>query len=548
LFIFGSNPLHMDSKQINPSPSQFGGIADLANRNLLKNLPIAVYLCDMEGRITFYNQAAANLWGKEPELGKDLWCGSWKIYDADGAQILPEGCSMAVALRERKAVKGREFIIERPNGTRVNVLSHPQPILNEQGKMQGAMNMLTDITDKRKKEISLQASERKYNELLGLLEKKVEKRTQTLRKSEERYHKMVEEVQDYAILLLDKKGNIMNWNKGAENIKGYSEQEIIGKNFSIFYLQSDRDERLPQKLIKQAETTGKAMHEGWRLRKDRTMFWGYIVITALHDEKGNVIGFSKVTRDLTERKLAEDQLKENARIIEFRNKQLEEFAYIASHDLQEPLRKILTFADMLGSRIDDKESALNYVDKINVSAKRMSMLIKDVLKYSQISGEDDLAEIDLNTVIEDVKSDFELLIEERSATIVHSPLPKIKGVPIQMHQLFSNLVSNSIKFSEKPPVIHISSEYVEGETLGEDIAIPYPDRRHAKITFSDNGLGFEQEYASLIFKLFKRLDYSKSGTGIGLALCKKIADNHHGAITVSSTPGEGTAFQIYFPV
>jgi PAS domain S-box-containing protein len=538
----------MDSMQVNPSQSQFGSIADLANRNLLKILPVAVYLCDMEGKITFYNQAAADLWGRQPELGKDLWCGSWKMYDADGVQMLPDGCPMAVTLREKKAVEGKEFILERPDGTRVNVLPHPQPLINEKGEMYGAMNMLIDITDKRKKEISLQESERKYRELFESLEKKVEKRTQTLKKSEERYHKMVEEVQDYAILLLDKKGNIMNWNKGAENIKGYSEQEIIGKNFSVFYRQSDRDDRLPQKLIKQAETTGKAMHEGWRLRKDGTMFWGYIVITALHDEKGNVIGFSKVTRDLTERKLAEDQLMENARMIEFRNKQLEEFAYIASHDLQEPLRKILTFADMLGSRIDDKELALNYLEKINVSAGRMSMLIKDVLKYSQTSGDDDLAEIDLDEVIENVNSDFELMIEERNATIIHTPLPKIKGIPIQMHQLFSNLVSNSIKFSEKPPVIHISSEYVEGESLGDDLAVPYPNRRHAKIIFSDNGLGFEQEYASLIFKLFKRLNYSKSGTGIGLALCKKIVDNHHGAITVSSVPGQGTTFEIYFPV
>jgi PAS domain S-box-containing protein len=533
--------------EINPSRSQSGGVADLADSNLLKILPTAIYLCDLQGRLTFYNQAAADLWGREPELGKEFWCGSWKIYDTAGVQMILESCPTAVALREKKTVEGREVVVERPNGSRVYVLPHSQPLFNEQGEIYGAVTMLTDISDKKKKEIALRKTEQKYRELSESLEKKVEKRTQTLKKSEERYHKMVEEVQDYAILLLDKKGNIMNWNKGAENIKGYPEKEIIGKNFSIFYLQSDRDDQLPQKLIKQAETTGKAMHEGWRLRKDGTTFWGYIVITALHDDKGNVIGFSKVTRDLTERKLAEDRLMENARIIEFRNKQLEEFAYIASHDLQEPLRKILTFADMLSSRLHDKELALNYLEKINVSASRMSTLIKDVLKYSQISSDEDLAEIDLNTVIEDVKSDFELLIEEQSATVVHSQLPTIKGIPIQMHQLFSNLIGNSIKFSDKPPVINIVSEYVAGETLDKDLAVPYPGRRHAKITFSDNGLGFEQEYASLVFKLFKRLNYSKTGTGIGLALCKKIVDNHDGAISVSSIPGEGTTFEIYFP-
>src|SRR5690606_33504034 len=121
--------------------------------------------------------------------------------------------------------------------------------------------------------------------------------------------KMVEEVQDYAILLLDTDGNIRNWNLGAQNIKGYSESEIIGKNFSLFYRDQDVKDGLPTKLINEAAKNGRAMHEGWRVRKDGSTFWGYIVITALHDDFGNVIGYSKVTRDLTDKKKAEDRMK-----------------------------------------------------------------------------------------------------------------------------------------------------------------------------------------------------------------------------------------------
>ena len=122
---------------------------------------------------------------------------------------------------------------------------------------------------------------------------------------EDQYHKMVEEVEDYAILMFDSRGIIRNWNKGAERIKGYTEEEIVGHHFRIFYTKEDREAGLPEKLVNEAVTNGKAVHEGWRVRKDGTTFWGSIVITALHNEDGRVIGFSKVTRDLTERKMTE---------------------------------------------------------------------------------------------------------------------------------------------------------------------------------------------------------------------------------------------------
>jgi PAS domain S-box-containing protein len=363
-------------------------------------------------------------------------------------------------------------------------------------------------------------------------------------------NKMIEEVQDYAILLLDKDGNILNWNRGAEKIKGYLEEEIIGKNFRIFYGKEDRANKLPEQLITEAGNSGKATHEGWRYKKNGDKFWGSIVITALHNEAGDVIGFTKVTRDLTERKLAEDKAKQRSQELEFRNRELEQFAYIASHDLQEPLRKIQVFSGLLEKNIDNKETALKFLDRIYSSARRMSTLIKDVLEYSQLAKSEEVKiPVDLNVILENVLEDFDLLLEERKAKVGYAPLPIINGIPIQLHQLFTNLLSNAIKFSGDDPVIQITQE-----PLPEVEIRNYPglisNQKYVRILFKDNGIGFDPVHTEDIFKLFKRLQDSGSGsgTGIGLALCKKIVENHAGYISVTSHLNKGTTFYIMLPV
>jgi len=515
--------------------------------HLLESLPAAIYTCDTEGRITFFNEAAADLWGRAPEIGKDLWCGSWKIFATSGLPMLLDDCPMAIALRERRKVEGEEIIIERPDGKRVNVLPHPKPVYDADGNMTGAINMLVDITDRKAKDANFQECEFNYKTLSETLEKKVTERTLTLKDSEERYHKMIDEVQDYAILLLDKDGYILNWNQGAEKIKGYSEKEILGKNFRLFYRKVDQLDQLPEKLISEAIAKGKATHEGWRVRKDGTTFWGNVVITALHDNDNTIIGFSKVTRDLTERKKSEDQLRYYAASIESQNKQLEQFAYIASHDLQEPLRKIRVFANILEDNIGNPAIVATNINKINIAATRMSALITDILKYSQLSQLDELfKETDLNEVLKSVKEDFDLIVQEKNVVIESPKLPTIKGIPMQLHQLFANLISNAIKFSQDNPVINISYKMISNEKVEECPELPFENTFH-KISFTDNGIGFEQQYADQAFKLFHRLHEKTSGTGIGLALCKKIIENHKGYICVHSEPGKGATFTVFFP-
>lgn len=371
-----------------------------------------------------------------------------------------------------------------------------------------------------------------------------------LKKSEERYHQMIAEVQDYAIILLDADGVIQNWNAGAQSIKGYAAKEAIGKHFSIFYTDEDKLNDLPRTLLMRARETGKAVQEGWRKRKDGSLFWGSITITALHDKNNVVIGFSKVTRDLTEKKLADDQLLLNMAELEMQNSELEQFAYVASHDLQEPLRKIQTFAALIQSKADDKEFVKRYFKKLDAAAKRMSALVSSLLQYSRLGKDRSvIEEVDLDKIIQDVKQDFELLIEEKHAQIYCKGLPSVKGNAMQLGQLFSNLVSNSLKFSEKDVVINIEHGFVRKDSIpGAPAALA--DIDYLQVNVEDNGIGFEQEYDKVIFSLFQRLhgkeDYA--GTGIGLALCKKIAENHQGFISAQSELNKGARFSVYLPV
>ncbi|MDC6352687.1 PAS domain S-box protein [Zeaxanthinibacter sp. PT1] len=529
------------------NPMKVEATADSLKTDILDNVPAAIYTCDTEGRVTYFNNAAAELWGRKPELNKDLWCGSWKIFTTDGDPLPLDDCPMAVVLKNKTAIPAQEIVVERPDGKRRIVMVHPKLLYDAAGNAMGAINMLQDISEKKKQEVALKLSENNYRKLAEYLEKKVEERTTHLKQSEQRYHRMVEEVQDYAIILLDPDGNILNWNKGAEKIKGYTEEEIIGKNFHIFYREEDCKNLLPEKLIAGAIANGRSMHEGWRVKKDGTKFWGSIVITALHDDEGQILGFSKVTRDLTERKLAEDQKEKYARDIEVRNIQLEEYAHIASHDLQEPLRKVQVFSDLVKSNLDNKEKAIIYLDRMRNSAQRMVTLIKDVLKYSKVSDFDEFfTSVNLNEVFENVKEDFNLLLEEKQVKLTTTELPTIEGIPVQLHQLLSNLLGNAIKFSADSPEIHIFASDVDMAELKEFEELD-PTKSYIKLIVSDKGVGFEPQYADAIFTMFKRLRSDAQGNGIGLTLCKKIVENHEGKIIVESRPGVGTTFTIYLP-
>lgn len=373
-------------------------------------------------------------------------------------------------------------------------------------------------------------------------------------KNDERYHKMIDEVEDYAILMLDRDGIIQNWNRGAEKIKGYKEEEIIGKSFKIFYLPEDQQNKVPELLIKTATEQGKATHEGWRVRKDGSVFWGSIVITAIHDDKdGSVIGFTKVTRDLTERKKLEDQLKRYARRLEVQNNELEQFVYIASHDMKEPLRKIIMYNSMVEQVLegtDVGEKIRVYLDKSVNAASRMEQLINDLLAYSKTSlDEDGFEDVDLNHVLKDALDAYEERLADVNGKVSVGRLPVICAIPFQMRQLFDNLVSNAIKYRHPDRQLQITVKCEEVENTGAMRLAKTPGGRFYKISVADNGIGFNEAYCEKIFEVFQRLvsRNAYAGTGIGLSICKKIAQRHGGFIRAVGKEGEGACFDIYLP-
>lgn len=248
----------------------------------------------------------------------------------------------------------------------------------------------------------------------------------------------------------------------------------------------------------------------------------------------------------------EKKVKERTHSLEVINNELEQFTHVSSHDLQEPLRKIMTFSSMLKdtSRQLLDEQSNKYLDKISTTAERMSESLKDLLTYSRLKSEDKFSIVSLNEVVSQVLVDLELLISQKNATIHVSELPVLNAIPVQMQQLFYNLVNNALKFSRPgtPPIIEISAT----NALQEEITM-HPElvrfKEYYKITIKDNGIGFEQKYAEKIFTIFQRL-HSKSayeGTGIGLSLVKKVAINHRGVIYGVSEPDQGAAFHVLLP-
>lgn len=381
----------------------------------------------------------------------------------------------------------------------------------------------------------------------------------SINESENHYHMMIEEVVDYAILFLDKDGNITNWNKGAERIKGYTNKEIIGQNLSVFYPKEDQENGIPQKLLTEAKEKGRANLEGWRVRKDGTKFWGNVVVTAIFDANRNLIGFSKVTRDLTDKKISEDKIKAHGLLIEQKNidlenmnKELQSFAYISSHDLQEPLRKINTFIALILENDLDKlsQKSKTYFEKIQKATARMKTLINDLLKYAHTKvDERKFEQTDINELINELHMEMMEAFESKKATLKFEKTSNIKVIPFQFKQLFANLFSNSLKFTsaERNPEIIIKCADATPEEIKQLHLTG--DQNYKKFTVTDNGIGFDPQYNEKVFKLMERLHgkHEYSGTGIGLSICKKIIENHHGIIFAEGAIGVGATFTFMVP-
>ncbi len=349
------------------------------------------------------------------------------------------------------------------------------------------------------------------------------------------------------VAITDKKGVITYVNRKFCAISKYPREELIGNTHRIINSRYHPKEF----FIEMWKTiSGGNVWEG-EIRnraKDGTYYWVHTTIVPFLDGEGRPEQYVAVRYEITERKLAEEQLKVYANKLEVSNRELQDFASVAAHDLQEPLRKIQAFSDRLKTRAKEELStdSLDYLDRIQNSAQRMQVLINDLLSYSRVTTKaQPFLPVSLNQVIAQVVSDLEVRLEQSHGKVEWADLPTVDADSTQMHQLFQNLISNAIKFAcpGVSPVVK-----VEAKILGQSpLARPGPA---CQVSIQDNGIGFEEKYLDRIFTIFQRLHgrHEYEGTGIGLAVCRKIVDRHGGFITAKSTPEEGSTFLVTLPL
>ncbi len=336
-------------------------------------------------------------------------------------------------------------------------------------------------------------------------------------------------------------------------ISGYSQQELLES---------------PQELIAQSQSTFELPdHAAWsqisaghvwrgelqNRTKSGEVYWLDTTIVPFLTEQGHPFQYLAIGYEATERKQAEEDLKDFNIQLQHSNRELQDFAYVASHDLQEPLRKIQAFGDRLNSRYSSvlDERGQDYLGRMQNAAERAQTLVNDLLTFSRITTKArPFVSVNLNDIVKDILADLEIQIEQTAGQVNVGDLPIIQADPLQMQQLFQNLISNALKFhqTDLPPVVNIGGQiHHEPAINGDQTWVTYPQ---CQITVADNGIGFEEKYLDRIFTVFQRLHTRSAyqGTGIGLAICRKIIERHRGAITAKSAPDQGATFIITLPI
>jgi PAS domain S-box-containing protein len=501
--------------------------------------PIGVYT-GKEMRIALANQSIMDVWGKGSEVVGKLF-----------SEILPELKNQEVFQQlDQVYATGIPF---HANNQRIELMIDGAiqpfyfkysftPLFDASGEVYGVMNTAADVTD------------------LNIAKQKLEH-------SEENFRNMIHQSPVAMCLMMGPLHQVEIVNDSMLEI--WQRPRALAENRPVFEVLPDAQNQGLEAILDEVYRNGEVfraderMVELMRNGKKETLYVNFVLEPYL-DGRGVVLGVLSITIDVTAQVLARQKIEEvvaertreladTNRDLQKSNAELAQFAYIASHDLQEPLRKIGTFAQMLESRLGQEidEQSKSYLSKIYSSTSRMNALIRDVLAYSELVKENEVySQVDLNQVVEGILMDYELMIEQKGATIRYDKLPVLEAIPLQMAQLFGNMVSNSLKFTRKqiPPVITISSSRLtsrEKSQLHLDAALDYH-----RIRFADNGIGFKKEYADQIFKIFQRLHHKSDyeGTGIGLAMCKKIALNHQGDIDASGSSENGAVFDIFLPV
>jgi len=467
----------------------------------------AILMLDREGYVRSWNAGAERIKGYTPEqiIGQHFT----KFYPQEAIDRGWPDHELRVA-----AEKGRfedEGWRVRADGTLFWANVVITALYDESGEVTGFSKVTRDLTERREQE-------------------------QRVRDSEERFRLLVEGVKDYALFMLSPEGKVASWNAGAAAIKGYAADEIIGRDFSIFYPADAIARHWPEHELRVARMTGRFEDEGYRVRKDGSRFWANVVITALRDEKGDLRGFSKLTRDLTMRKQVEE--------LQRTERRMNEFLAMLGHELRNPLSPMQTALEVLDIKKTDAEAIDWAIRVFGRQVEHLTRLVDDLLDVSRItSGKIALRfeTLDIGQVVRDTLDAMRAQIEQRDhrLTITLSPVPLyVRADPTRLAQVITNLVGNSAKYTPNGGEIEVTVER---------------DGDFAMLSVTDNGIGIAPELVPRMFDLFvqgdRALDRKEGGLGIGLTLVKRLVELHGGSVAAASGGlRQGSQFSVRLPM
>ncbi len=507
-------------------------------RHILESLPVGVFVAEKTGYITFTNTVAQALWSRNEPFGTVRYDDHKGWWPESGRPIQDPEWALARALRG-ETVESEIIDIETADGVRKTILQSAFPLRNAAGQIERAVAAMADITAQRSAEAALREREREF-------------RT------------MVDSIPQLA-WVADDGANPLWYNHRWFDYSGLSSEGALPDAWPSV-VHPDHLARF-QSRVREAVRTGAFWEDTFPLRSKSGEYRQFLFQwVPIHDEAGKVARWFGTSTDITEqvraqeaearalreqlaREAAEEretQLRAHAAELERSNRELQDFAYIASHDLQEPLRKINSFSGLVleeyGAALD--ETGRHYLKRLQHAAQRMSLLIKDLLAFSRVRTKvQPFTSVSLNDVLEDVRSDLDFRLHQTSGRLIAEDLPDIEADPLQMHQLLLNLIGNALKFHRPgmPPEVHVTG------TLEE--APGWAGKHVCRLVVEDNGIGFDEKYLDRIFTPFQQLHGKDSyeGTGIGLAICRRIVDRHNGTITASSRPGQGSRFEVVLP-
>ena len=478
----------------------------------------AIFALDPNGYILSWNAGAERLKGYRPNeiIGRHFS----SFYPPDAIAAGKPPWELEVASRDGR-VEDEGWRL-RKDGSRFWANVVITALRDQSGALVGFAKVTRDLTERRHAE-------------------------EVLRQSEERFRLLVQGVKDYAIFMLDPKGCIASWNDGAQRIKGYKAEEIIGRHFSTFYPVEDVAAGKPPWELEVASRDGKYEEEGWRIRKDGSAFWASVLITALHGSDGTLIGFGKVTRDLTERRAGQERAIADARRIaaaEAASRTKSEFLTALSHELRTPINATMGYVELIGLGLAGQitDAQRDYLSRIRMSQDQLLRIINDLLNYSRIEAgqvQYDFTPVPIHELVEAVLPMVGPQAQNKELSLAHGPCPdRLVGRAdrTKAEQIVLNLVSNAVKFTPSGGRVAVA-------------CTAQADR--VAITVADTGPGIPLDQQSAIFEPFVQLGRSLTsgheGTGLGLAISRDLARAMGGDVTVESTPGAGARFTFTLP-